>query len=515
MSYRLLHLEGVNLGNTIDDTEDLATRRGSGLLLLEAVDAVAKRFDHWLQPISTGASVGLFELTAAAPADVADQVLKHLRTDPTYGTLTHVCAVAESSCFAQAREQALAKCRWQQMQQLTVSPVGLAPASGKTCELDRVRAAAQGSISLSVQTRRDHGQRRKQNFYQHQLADPRYQGLRYTQDFNDLACDAPHGLEPATLDGKVAVFYADGNGFGKIGRGCMSPAALREWDSYLKLQRKALLSGLVERAMREPRWQRSDGTLRFETLLWGGDELRFVVPAWCALELADLFFELTRDMQYLEPPPCQAPPPDPADRVTNRLTHACGLVMCHRQAPISSITRLSQALAEEGKRGQPGTNSLNWTVLESFDHAGDDLAGFLHRRFPKAQPALGWADLALGAEAVALLRAHLPALKTQLPRSSITRTVRMMADGQAFGSGGQPVDLVRRSYRQVQQSLGSTSDQAAFEALWLALQPTHQQRAAWDAELASPHDLPTWVKLVELWDYAPCFAAANATGASK
>ena len=55
MQQKLLRLEAVNLAHSIDDTEDLGTRRGGGLMLLEAIRHIECTFATSLERISTGA----------------------------------------------------------------------------------------------------------------------------------------------------------------------------------------------------------------------------------------------------------------------------------------------------------------------------------------------------------------------------------------------------------------------------------------------------------------------------
>lgn len=498
----LLRIEGVNLGHNILDTEDLSTRRGGSLMLLEAIYRVEARFSDCLEAISTGASVGLFKvLPDKCPTDIAKSVRDMLSGDRLFQHGTFVIDLVEAANFRQATESTIAANRWQQMQRLSFSTTGLSACSSGVCEVDELRPVT-GQItkakkdvpaSASVEQRWKFGVNNKREFYRRQLDRDgtlgRYDNVAFTTDFEGIATEPVIPLDPRTLSGKIAVFYADGNKFGRIAQDCEDDTSLRAWDNYLKGQRKALLAAVVERAMANKHWQTSAGALRLETLLWGGDELMFVVPGWCGLELADLFFKTTNDMRY----PANAEQP---------LTHACGLVFCHHQAPISRIGTLVKELAERGKNSAKNLNTLHWMALESFDQAGGDLDAFLARRFPAQQQngtqLVDWPSLALSPDAVARLARDLPKLKDDLPRSAIVRTVRAIAEGSAFDNANKAAALLTRSYAQVGKA--SSIAPGVFEDLWRELHPS---RSSWSDKAISPSDLATWVKLVELWDYCP------------
>lgn len=488
---KLLRVEGVNLAHSIDDTEDLSTRRGGSLLLLKAIDEIAQKHPAALKPISTGASAGLFEVTGDS-ASTLESVKALLATSP-YCYATFVVDLLESSLpFQQAEVAVLAANRWQQMSRLSFSATGLTASATGVCGVDEIRPASEGAtvkgrkttLSASVFARRQHGLDEKRNFYQRNL-DSHYADLQFAADFEDIASAPPAGMIPQSLDGKIAIFYADGNTFGDIARACTTPDALLTWDVYIRGQRKQLLSALLERACSETHWQTDKQVLRLETLLWGGDELMFVVPAWCGLELATLFFERTTDMRY---------PDNPAGQL---LTHACGLVFCHQQAPISRIAKLAKALAEQGKMANRQANSLNWLVLESFDHTGAGLDDYLLRRFGTTgskQPAVSWPDLALNPDSLHALAQYFLPLKNELPHSAVVHIARAMAEGRAFSANGEEHPLVKRAHQQV-----CDAGAEQFLALWKRL---HPHAIDWQ-EVAHPDDLAAWIKLAELWDYCP------------
>ncbi len=483
---KLLRIEGVNLAHSIGDTEDLSTRRGGSLMLLDAIHEIAGKNQGRLKKISTGASAGLFEVTGDAKAAL-NSINAFLKTEPyCYGTFV-VDHLETSTDFQKSENAALAANRWHQMQSLSFSPKGLAKANNGACTVDELRPATKEDtvkdkkqhISASVYGRREKGLNAKRKFYS-DLLGSHFKDYKFTKDFEDIATDPVVSLEPKTLAGKIAVFYADGNKFGGIARDCKSADQLSKWDAYIKGQRAALLTNLLEHAASSTNrhWQKKTGELRLETLLWGGDEVMFVVPGWCGMELANLFFEQTHGLQYPEGPG------------GTKLTHAAGLVFCHQQAPISRISHLAKELAEKGKEANRTANSINWLVLESFDHVGSDLDGYLARHF---NTPVKWSDLALTTASLTHMVNDFAKIKDKLPRSAIVHITRALAEARAFNSDGKMNDLVRRARLQVAEAGGNE-----FRSLW-----KHLHGKDWQDEPIGTDDLGAWVKLAELWDYCP------------
>lgn len=485
---RLLRIEGVNHAHCIDDTEDLSTRRGGGLMLLDAITHIESGLGDRVRRISAGASTGLFEVLGDG-AEVLKTVRARLTDTPyTYGSF--MVDLVEDENFATAETAAIAANRWRQMRSLSFSGMGLGVSHLGACEVDEKRPAVAPTklkgetqaLGASVQARREYGLTAKRRFYARTL-DEHYADFKFCNEFEEIAGNPKSTLRTPSLAGKLAVFYADGNAFGKIANAAakQGPDALRAWDAYLRGQRKAFLAALLDHAAAHDHWQTADDKLRLEILLWGGDELKIVVPGWCGLELADFFLEHTRGMRY---------PDNAHDPAAQPLTHACGLVFCHYKAPISRISRLATVLADQGKASHARANSLNWLLLESFDHTGGGLDDYLRRRFAGR---LGWADLTLDEKTLPVIARDFPCLQDRLPHSALIRVAQAMAAGQAFDEGQREQPLIRRARRQIAEAGGKD-----FKDLWSRL---HPQGATWNDDLAHPDDLGTWIKLAELWEY--------------
>jgi hypothetical protein len=201
-------------------------------------------------------------------------------------------------------------------------------------------------------------------------------GLAFTDDLKKLSglpndSDAKFPV-PDNLIDKLAVFYVDGNGFGERGRDIFQQAGVsgfREWSTALRNHHRELLKGLITLTDTDPSW-RNGNEIRLETLLWGGDEILWVVPAWKGWEVAKWFFEQKHCVNV--------------QGTDQLLTCGCGLVFCHAKAPIKNIAALAHRLGDIAKQTRSGKNvhCLAYEVLESYDDISGDLEGHRGRFLP-------------------------------------------------------------------------------------------------------------------------------------
>jgi hypothetical protein len=414
-----LRVEGVNLGTVIDDTDDLSTRRGGGLMVLNAIrqmkdhnqqdspGTLDKEVRDRLKIISSGASIGLFTFEATddkAANKVADNVREHFRT----GTLEYQDRFTEHKTFhlpliqgtfvvdvvpvganEQKSEQlAVAMNRWRQLQEPTMSLDGLWDPATEPCFADRTRPANsrerlpkdankpkqdQYDVSKSVLLRHQYGRNAKQKFYLGEWealeGSGAYPDFGFTNDFQEIAKLPEDDKNP--LRDKLAVFYVDGNSFGQKGRDSFrdkGAAGFGQWSDDIQKHHRKLLHDLLLVADADPRWKNGP-SIRLETLLWGGDEILFVVPAWKGWELAKWFFAQKHEL------------PD------GTLSYSAGMVFCHAKAPIKNVTALAkEKIAETAKEiGRPiDKHRLSYEVLESFDDIHGDLKEYRRRWLPSS-----------------------------------------------------------------------------------------------------------------------------------
>lgn len=431
----LLRIEGQNLGDFIGDTQDLSTARGGSLALLNAVHelapAIEKAMGVKLKPVTTGASTGLWTFDAPdcrKADDVARQASRILagETDAgeTFGVTKYgvfsVVALGASASYLENSEAAHAVARRNQLRSGAVVYPAKAAAARAVCPVDLVRPVgskklyyktARVPVSESVHARRRYGLLAKQQFYASILkGNPIMQQLDANDGTHPFALQLNSISERAAsslplrrnLQDKIAIIYMDGNGFGDLQRGYIEdPSAgasqierQRNFDADIQTMRASLLAGLLQLVLdRKGHGAPSDeeatlrtneltaarfDVIRFETLLWGGDEMAFAAPArlaWRALrEIIEKTSQWNVNIKGVQRP----------------FHHAIGVAFCHHDAPVARVDALVRRLADhvkdlavdpstlEAKRGRDATGVMP-VVLESFDHIGDDLRGYVDR----------------------------------------------------------------------------------------------------------------------------------------
>ena len=504
-----LRVEGVNLGNFVYDSSNLASIRGGGLLLLDAIERVAKELKRMIgaeavQPISTGASSGLFklELSDRQPADiqrVRQDLIRFLHKDPQLQHATFVVDIQEreKQSFAETQNRLAAANHWQQMQ----APSLAIPRLGQqVCALDKVRPAQETvypggtatSVSSSIFQRRKYGtEQKKSEFYRQRLVnDIPY--LSLTDSLEELT-EAP---DKQGLHHKMAVIYIDGNKFGKFLRDhCKTEAAQIEFDTQMKRGRNAILEQLIHTAWQDTKlgWKTAEGKIRLETLLWGGDEIIWVVPAWLGFSVVEMFYTLAKEhITFTETVEGKNNPAKKkkgkrkkqkqAEPTTHQLQHAAGLVFCYHKAPIHRMVDLAKKLAELAKE-QSKDDLLAYQILESFDHAGTDLEAWRRQR---AEPLCGPAGLFLRPEDLSVIQEHIRSLKgvtdsraTEFPRRKLYQIIQALKDGDQ--------DRAERFYEKLEKD--HKDHQETLKKLRLLLSGPDADSEGY------------WLHLIDLWDY--------------
>ena len=153
---------------------------------------------------------------------------------------------------------------------------------------------------------------------------------------------------------------------------------------------------------------------RLETLVWGGDEITLVVPAWKGWEVLEGFFQQCRNWTFRE----------------KRLTYSAGIVFCHSKAPIHSITALGQELVHMTKAELRGQNhdAFAYQVLESFDHLGREMTEeFVRRRYPFGEGAKN--PLVLRGEEMHEWSRGMREMREVVPRRQLHDIVRLLMAG--------------------------------------------------------------------------------------
>ena len=540
-----LFLAGVDMDATILDTSDISTIRGAGLATLWAPHEIAHILSRQfakgsVEVIAMGASEGLLRLAEAVdPVSAERVVLAHLAQNRAsslhsdarapavpFRHLRFATGVASGATddFVRLRAAAVTMARRKQAGQATVPRFSLPPASLGPCDrqgtlpasaMRSIREQSEAPLSDSLYDRHIFGRRMRQAFYRRELSfgtglqpnDVRFlvEALGYTDDFEEIVetgtlRDDLRSTLPVSVRGKLAYIYMDGNRFGQRAQRAAErgEAAYRDFSAKTEQRRRNLLAAVLQHVGEADaedwragmqRWHRAERALgepadrlRFETLLWGGEEMCFVVPGWAALDVAALLQAHLADASAWDLG--DGGPP---------LTHGMGLLICQHKTPVRLARGLAARLNEDAKNHNRDGNALQIMVLESVDIPPEgpfEMRGRL-LGLPKERVA---AEMTFDGRGLGELLAHMRRLKTggeaggrAVPRSQLYHFLRQLV-------------MLRRA--------------EADEADWLAAFSTVLERYVLDRErLGAP--AAEWLlapfpgsdplgrlwQLTQLWDY--------------
>lgn len=400
MTKYYLRVEAVNISNFVYDTHDISTIRGGSYLLLDAIESLSEEFSGLLTPVSTAASQGLFwfdgrDDNQELQKDILAFLQRKTGGHATFLAATHPDIPGEFGKVLEILEAKIHRQQWRMPSVAIPAPA----ATSKECHLDGWRPGveaypfdADARISEAAAFRWQQGVQFKRHFFAEILGDESYQSIITTNDLGELAADKSKGI----LDGKIAFIHVDGNSFGRIRRAyCKTEESRRQFDESFQddFRKNEFLKALLQIATSDPDFQ-TEGTdgnpaLRLEILLWGGDEMTLVVPAWQGWRVMRLFYKMARDLQFKESP----------------LSQRAAVIFCHHNAPILLIRQLAEDLLgvtkadiqarlgefsrynvlgeEEKERLKAQLNdhtlgdALHYLVLESFDLLRGDIRQFL------------------------------------------------------------------------------------------------------------------------------------------
>lgn len=549
MTRFLLRLEGVNFATTLDDTNDLSTIRGASLALLRSDRVVHRALSASpgaspVERVFSGASQGAFTFDAAdeaAASAVADEVrasLSALSTpagaDPFAEAVAHLSFVIDAvPAGPDALEHATARNRTRQLREWTL-PLPAFDTSAKAADpFDSTRPGTTADIAVpsgkfllreisgtgstplyapSVIARRRYGRTQRQAFYKDEIGKDLGGTLAFADDFEALVANPPDPL-PVSLGTKMAVIYADGNKFGQIRETMTQEAerdaadAFKQFSKELGTLRRGLLSGLCEWyragynipdaahasardifAARDDRKREDRYMYRLETLLWGGDELIFVLPSWLALAAMEALLATTRGWTIN------------GRKGTHTLTHAWGVVISHHKTPIRQSKRIAKALAETCKVAGGPRDAVSIAVFESLSPSEADLgearAGLYGARDAAQRKTLDNALVLPGSDFAKVIET-LRGLKSAgdqsaLPRSQLYRLLRQARKDGGLLAAGVEASMKERLDDYARRVRGNV----AFDIASIEL-PSIGKAA---------RSLPvTLGMLAELWDYADPF----------
>ena len=448
-----------------------------------------------------------------------------------------------------ALEIARARARRAQLNHTTFQSEPIGSREHGPCALDRIRpgtARDEGPdgnrrLSAPVKARRDFGRQQRQAFYSAELKGQDKTDERGIWSLADIKSVAPAGgrvsapafvddlhqmvAQPAgradgsplalSLRNKVAVFYADGNKFTWI-RDQLAKAddsgaveAQRQFSAALRsLQGQHLLPALLRplvQARDDEAGHASNAVsvkdehdphrrLRYETLMWGGDEILLVVPAWLGFALAQNFFREVQGGHWTVG--------------DHRLTFSAGLVFASYKTPITRLKAAAKGLVDELVKptGERLSNKLSVEVFESLEPPLEGIAAMRRRLLAGggAPVDADWASLdtsfVFGGDAIGATLDRIAMLKQTLPRSQLfdwlSRGLPLdPAQLAGTGTGGATADLTARWIAHAGRESGMTADSFVLEPA-----PPGGVR---------PQILDLYL-LAQLWDFVAPLAAATA-----
>ena len=590
-----LKVEAVNIYNTILDTDQLSVIRGSSYLLKKAVEDVKKQFEEiaGFKTVSEGGSIGIFSFNPTADLNGIKEIkenAKQVLQQDKYKHFTFVVNAVQAESYIEAKEKLLTQGRSDQVQSLrwpiinTSSPPlvqgacafnGFLPAEenfkGKKTDKDSKPLR----VSKSVNERYKAGLTTRNELYREEVEqleeDEQLQtvlsqfrseatagsakeelqkileSLGVTYDLKSLAGDH-HNM---VLDGKIALIYIDGNGFGKAQRDIINKAENSEeqiknqqlFDKNLRSKRAEYLLSLVALLKNNKAYQLEadpKGQLRqvlqLETLLWGGDEMTIVVPAWIGLKVLKHFYDFFEDFSLYDCLSSDSGERTESTKPRQTVKHAAGLVFCSAKTPIKKVNTLAREIADDIKDLHDGAgrehNLFDYVVLESIDYptenSMDDFwrkqyQGLAQKRFPLSFQAHVISD----AE-------ELRKTLHDLPRTSAYRLIEALIDfpneelkqNEAFTSSRErgvlnayenwkyssgsrsdndqekPGNLVPLRYQRLVQSFKKTRTETSEQQLFSELNGLFKEyRGKSELQNLAHTEASFWLHILELYDY--------------
>lgn len=530
MARWVLRAEGVNFDATLLDTSDLSTVRGASLALLRLDEVVqgALGEDPGVRKLFAGASQCAFLFDAADTAAAhlqREKVIDALRAGSDGLPTAHLCVMVDVAPLngigitaeLDALAVAEARNRTRQFRSWTLDPLPPERAATRADALDGVRPAGDvirrpagdtGTledlpVSRAVKAKRDFGRTARQDFYA-SLAGlgpdvaQRILGSSgepcFTDSIEDIVATPPDGL-PLSVRGKVALVYADGNGFGAK----VKQVGPERFSAQLAAQRRNLLAAVLSwyaEGARGESWRffaaevpGKQPRLRFETLLWGGDEFAFAMPAWLVFPFLEGLFAMTAGWQVQS-----------EDGTMMPLTHAVGVAIANRKTPIRQLHTIAKAAADLSKdSGLKGEDSVAFEIYESLTppDLGDGLSLLRARAFG-ADAGLD-ASLGFPGRAFCRLTEGLATLSggAGFPRSQLYGALRAARDAAASAGAGRGLFSPAAT-----QAVEAHLD--AYQRRPGGLEAVNQLRANLPPGCAgASRPLPVALALIaQLWDYA-------------
>ena len=365
----ILWLEGVNFGATLYDTNDLSVVRGSSLALETlgafALSTLESADVREIRTLQTGASQAVFSFLADDhQAAKAVQAMRERLSGGIWQHMSVTLACAETGEVAEARGKS------QQFRQWTI-PWGETDKALRPDQLDHRRGAIyedklKGWISENVHARLQYGRKMRRAFFTSRFSEDALKDIHLCDSFEDMVGDAPVSV-PEAVQSKIAIVHLDGDGFGDLAKEMGRELFHQELSAALN----RVLHALVDHALSSEREEaHTKQRLRVEPLVWGGDDITLVMPAWRVLDFFERFYDVAKSERLGDEPP----------KFTG------GAIIANYKAPVRQLVQLATEAVDISKT-QGVRNAYTIDIFESAAPPEDGLAQHRSRVFGKAGSA--------------------------------------------------------------------------------------------------------------------------------
>lgn len=286
-----IHLEAIHLTTSIFDTNDLATIRGSSMILEQMGERARDRLD--LQLVQSGGSKAILFSDQDDPT-LPSRIETFLAADPfrffvmTWGVGADKDAAQRAAKIRQLGLWSVPRMAPQELYAKTndaVDPLdGIRPAL-----VEDKRHGDARMLSASVKARRDQGVRARPELFQRN-------GWLPPQSFEDIVHTSDETKLPFVVRNKLAVVTADGIGFGARFRQ-EGDTFVKEFDRFRATMAQRIEDWAGVRRLWYPDKFQGKDVLRhrIDVLVWGGDDVTFVLPASHLFDFLDMFFDCTKE----------------------------------------------------------------------------------------------------------------------------------------------------------------------------------------------------------------------------
>ena len=347
------------------------------------------------------------------------------------------------------------------------------------------------NASASVRRRREAGRKSKSSFYNDVLerglshmdeGAAAFDGARqriedgknalgamagFAEDFDGIYGGAAGVDLSPSAKSSLAVIAFDGNGFGGHARDAMHTQGfdgLRTFSKGIEAMSAAMLGDVLSFVANSEAMRR-DGVARFETLLWGADEFRFVVPGWAAWTLAQQIHASLANWHH------------PTNGAA--LTFGMGIAIAKGKMPIRDLSGAAYALSEAAGNTNKKRSLTQVHVFEGVDRvhlsAEKVRAAWLNgRKVPEGTFSMDRAALAAVPRLMKDLKARVGL--TALREWTVRHADRLGASSDEIdedfwkevGAGARRIASGEFDVRAVLENHAASSGHAAYPMLGLA-----------------------------------------------